>query len=80
MQKERSVVFELCQNAFPTVALPRTPLASSRRSPDHWSVGEGTHLPVSHPTRRSILLTSALANRRLDIFWGGAFAPNIFVN
>ena len=33
-KKKRAMAFKLCQNVFPVGALPRTPPASSRRSPD----------------------------------------------
>jgi len=61
------------QNAFLVGAPARTPLGSSRFSPNSLVGWEGTALPISNPTRFSRLWRSPR-------FGGGDIAPNILPN
>jgi len=51
-KNERSVAFKIRQNAFSAGDLPRTPLGGAHDAPQTpLSAGEGTPLPILHPTR-----------------------------
>ena len=46
------MAFKICQNPFSAGALPRTPLGELTTLPETlYSAGEGTPLPIPHPTR-----------------------------